>query len=71
MVRERGHRVVGRVFVVAFRTVWGILVPLTVVLMSGLWTLGIMVATGKAVDVLTVVLPPSCLWSAFPTWCTC
>ena len=41
----------------AFRTVWGILVPLTVVLMSGLWTLGIMVATGKAVDVMTVVLP--------------
>ena len=41
----------------AFRTVWGVLVPLTVVLMSGLWTLGIMVATGKAVDVMTVVLP--------------
>ena len=33
------------------------MVPLTVVLMSGLWTLGIMVATGKAVDVMTVVLP--------------
>ena len=41
----------------AFRTVWGVLVPLTVVLMSGLWTLGIMVWTGKAVDVMTVVLP--------------
>ena len=41
----------------AFRTVWGVLVPLTVVLVSGLWTLGIMVATGKAVDVMTVVLP--------------
>ncbi|MEC8361509.1 MAG: MMPL family transporter, partial [Bacteroidota bacterium] len=41
----------------AFRTVWGVMVPLTVVLMSGLWTLGIMVATGKAVDVMTVVLP--------------
>ena len=27
------------------------------VLVSGLWTLGIMVATGKAVDVMTVVLP--------------
>ena len=31
----------------AFRNVWGVLVPLTVVLMSGLWTLGIMVWTGK------------------------
>jgi len=41
----------------AFRTAWGVLVPLTVVLVSGLWTLGIMVATGKAVDVMTVVLP--------------
>ena len=41
----------------AFRTVWGVLVPLAVVLVSGLWTLGIMVATGKAVDVMTVVLP--------------
>lgn len=41
----------------AFRTVWGVLVPLCVVLVSGLWTLGIMVSTGKAVDVMTVVLP--------------
>ena len=41
----------------AFRTSWGVLVPLAVVLVSGLWTLGIMVGTGKAVDVMTVVLP--------------
>lgn len=41
----------------AFRTIWGVLVPLGVVLVSGLWTLGIMVSTGKAVDVMTVVLP--------------
>ena len=41
----------------AFRTAWGVMVPLAVVLVSGLWTLGIMVATGKAVDVMTVVLP--------------
>jgi predicted RND superfamily exporter protein len=41
----------------SFRSWWGILVPLTVVLLAGLWTLGIMELTGKSIDVMTVVLP--------------
>ena len=41
----------------AFQSLWGILVPLAVVLLSGLWTLGLMELTGKAIDVMTIVLP--------------
>jgi predicted RND superfamily exporter protein len=41
----------------SFRSWWGVAVPLLVVLLSGLWTLGIMELTGKAIDVMTVVLP--------------
>ena len=41
----------------AFQSLWGILVPLGVVLLSGLWTLGLMELTGKAIDVMTIVLP--------------
>ena len=41
----------------AFRSWWGIAVPLVVVLLSGLWLLGLMELTGKAIDVMTIVLP--------------
>lgn len=41
----------------SFRSWWGIVVPLVVVMLSGLWTLGIMELTGKSIDVMTVVLP--------------
>lgn len=41
----------------AFRSWWGIAVPLTVVLLSGLWLLGLMEVTGKSIDVMTIVLP--------------
>lgn len=41
----------------AFQSLWGVLVPLGVVLLSGLWTLGLMELTGKAIDVMTIVLP--------------
>lgn len=42
---------------VAFQSIWGIAIPLLVVLLSGLWTLGTMEMTGKSIDVMTIVLP--------------
>lgn len=42
---------------IAFRSWWGIVVPLSVVLLSGLWLLGFMELTGKSIDVMTIVLP--------------
>lgn len=42
---------------IAFHSIWGVAVPLLVVLLSGLWTLGIMELTGKSIDVMTIVLP--------------
>ena len=42
---------------VAFRTWWGIVIPLTVILLSGLGTLAFMEVTGKGIDIMTVVLP--------------
>lgn len=41
----------------AFRTWWGILIPLAVILLSGLGTLAFMEVTGKDIDIMTVVLP--------------
>jgi len=41
----------------AFHSAWGVIIPLLVVLLSGLWTLGIMEITGKSIDVMTIVLP--------------
>jgi len=41
----------------AFRTLWGIWVPLVVVLLSVLWLLGIMALTGKEIDLMLTVLP--------------
>jgi predicted RND superfamily exporter protein len=41
----------------AFRTWWGIVIPLTVILLSGLGTLAFMEITGKGIDIMTVVLP--------------
>jgi len=42
---------------IAFQSTWGVAIPLLVVLLSGLWTLGIMELTGKSIDVMTIVLP--------------
>ena len=42
---------------IAFQSAWGVAIPLLVVLLSGLWTLGIMELTGKSIDVMTIVLP--------------
>lgn len=42
---------------ISFRSFWGIWVPVTIVLLSIVWTLALMTATGKALDIMTVLLP--------------
>ncbi|MBD1396229.1 MMPL family transporter [Pontibacter sp. JH31] len=42
---------------VAFRTAWGVLVPLVVVLLSVVWSLGVMGLFDKPIDIMTVLLP--------------
>lgn len=42
---------------ITFRTVWGVLVPLVIVLLSVLWGLGAMGLFGKPIDIMTVLLP--------------
>lgn len=42
---------------IAYRSAWGILVPLSAVLISIIWTCGIMQLTGYKIDILTVLLP--------------
>lgn len=41
----------------AYRSVWGIAVPILVILLSVIWTLGIMGMSGKMLDVMMVLLP--------------
>ena len=42
---------------VAFRTTWGVVVPLVVVVLSVVWILGFMGVTGKSIDIILTVLP--------------
>jgi hypothetical protein len=42
---------------VSFRSLWGIWVPITVVLLSVVWILGFMKITGKEIDLMLIVLP--------------
>jgi len=41
----------------SFRSIYGIIVPVSIVLVSILWTLGIMGFIGKPIDLMTVMLP--------------
>ncbi|MEY5048290.1 MAG: hypothetical protein RLZZ175_1649 [Bacteroidota bacterium] len=41
----------------AFKTWWGIIIPITVIAFSIIWTLGIYSLLGQHIDVLTVILP--------------
>ncbi len=41
----------------SFRSFYGIVVPVIIVLISILWTLGIMKLCGKSIDIMTVMLP--------------
>lgn len=42
---------------IAFRSWWGIWIPLVVVLLAFIWLIALMVATGKALDIMSVLLP--------------
>lgn len=41
----------------SFRSLYGVIVPVIIVIISIFWTLGIMVAVGKPLDIMTVMLP--------------
>lgn len=45
------------VLILIYRSVWGTVVPLLVVLLSVVWLLGFMGLTGKPIDLLTTLLP--------------
>jgi predicted RND superfamily exporter protein len=40
-----------------FRNFWGVVVPLSVVVLSIIWTIGIMAATGKSIDIMIILMP--------------
>lgn len=40
-----------------FRSFWGVMVPLLVVSVSIVWTLGLMAASGKAIDLMVILIP--------------
>jgi hypothetical protein len=42
---------------ISFRSFWGVWVPILVVLLSIVWTLALMTASGKSLDIMTVLLP--------------
>lgn len=42
---------------VAFRSAWGVIVPMIVVLLATVWIIGLMSLAGKAIDVMMTVLP--------------
>ncbi|RIJ41620.1 efflux RND transporter permease subunit [Pontibacter oryzae] len=42
---------------ITFRTAWGVLVPLVVVLLSVVWGMGVMGLFNKPIDLMTVLLP--------------
>ena len=41
----------------SFRSLYGVIVPITIVIISIFWTLGIMAMMGQALDIMTVMLP--------------
>lgn len=43
--------------IIAFRSFWGVLVPLTIVLLTVIWLVGLMVLNGKAFDILLTIIP--------------
>ncbi|MEX1190248.1 MAG: MMPL family transporter [Bacteroidia bacterium] len=40
-----------------FRNFWGVIVPLTVVVLAIIWTVGIMAVTGKSIDIMIILMP--------------
>lgn len=49
---------IGLFLFIAYRTAWGVIVPLITVVLSIAWTLAIMSLLGKELDLLTSLLPP-------------
>jgi predicted RND superfamily exporter protein len=45
------------ILILIYRSFWGVAVPLIVVLLSVVWLLGIMGMVGKAIDIMTILLP--------------
>lgn len=43
---------------VAYRTFWGIVIPMLAVILAIIWTVGIMGLTGQPLDLMTTLLPP-------------
>lgn len=43
--------------IIAFRSVWGVIVPLIVVLLAIVWLIGVMRLAGKEIDLLLTILP--------------
>lgn len=43
---------------VTYRSIWGLIIPTTVVLMSTIWTIGFMVLVGQKLSVLATLIPP-------------
>lgn len=43
--------------IISYRSLWGVIVPLLVVLLSVIWILGIMGLMGKSLDIMLVLLP--------------
>lgn len=43
--------------IIAFRSAWGVVVPVFVVILSVVWILGMMTAFGKDIDIMLTVLP--------------
>jgi predicted RND superfamily exporter protein len=41
----------------SFRSLYGVIVPITIVIVSIFWTLGIMAMMGQSLDIMTVMLP--------------
>jgi predicted RND superfamily exporter protein len=42
---------------ISFRTLWGVVIPLFVVIISNIWTMAVMYYTGKSFDLLMMMLP--------------
>lgn len=42
---------------ISFRTAWGVIIPLFVVIISNIWTMALMYYTGKSFDLLMMMLP--------------
>ena len=45
------------ILTLVYRSFWGVVVPLLIVLLSVLWLLGLMGITGKPIDIMTALLP--------------